>query len=207
MMADSDRLTFEEFQLFKSCLLREFDREVEKKINIEFFKQILDLDINIKETKNKEVEVNNLRITVKEKCGLKLYAEIFKFYSDHNSYARYTPACIEHITSILSSNSVITELFLNIAHEVGVILSTDSKNIEKLNTTLREGYLLLTVNPNDENSSIISKNILAAIYSSKDAIDDFLKNNFLYTIIVLIFSYFDESEFYRKYNECYKGKK
>ena len=206
-MVVNDGLTFEEFKLFKSFLLREFDREVDKKINIQFFNQILNLDDNIKEGKNKEVEIDNLRITVKEKCGLKLYAEIFKFYSDYNSYARYTPVCIERITSILSNNSWVTEIFLNVAHEVGVILSTDSKNIEKLNNILREGYFLLTVNPNDENSCIIDKNILATIYSSKDTIDNFLKNNFLYIIIVLIFSYFDESEFYRKYNECYKGKK
>lgn len=198
-MDNRSRITLEEYSLIKSSILKEFDREVSKIVNISFFKEVDRLE-NIEGLKTSDL------INVKEKCGMKLYAELFKIYSNYNSYARYTPICMNVIIQELSSNNELVGLFLNIAHEVGIIFSTDEQLIKRLIDTLKSGYSLITPNPSDDITSLITKQMLASLHINGSVLDKLFKDNFLYLVIVLIFSYFDESDFYRNYNECYKGK-
>lgn len=194
-MSDRTVLTLAEYELVKTILIKEFDRELAKIVEIDFLSTI----------DNQDVEKLNKR-SVKEKCGLKLYAEIYKMYSDYNSYGRYTSTCMEYISKELSINNRLLETFLNISHEVGILVSTEDISIERLSRTLQNGFLLISVNPHNENNSIIVNNVLSSFYMDGKVLDNFFKDNFLYIVITLILSYFNESIFYKTYNDCYKGK-
>ena len=144
---------------------------------------------------------------IKEECGLKLYAEVFKLYSGYNSYARYTRMSMDFIINFLADDKNLTEMILNITHEVGILLSTNDLSERKLYETLQHGFSLSTVDPSSESSSLLDKNILSSIFINDKTLFNFLKDNLFYVVIILLLSYFDESSFYKTYNECYKGKK
>lgn len=203
-MNENIRLTLQEYELIKKTLLTEFDRQINKKINIDFF--ITSSNFNIEsdpKEKKDEIKIDN----IKEQCGLKLYAVIFSLYSGYNSYARYTSASMDYITSFLADNKELAEIFLNITHEIAILLSTNDLSERRLFETLQYGYSLFSLDPSNENNSLLNKNILSSIYIQDKVLFNFLKDNICYVVIILLLSYFDESSFYKTYNECYKGKK